>query len=105
MTSFAYEPASLTVEQGTTIRFVFRNPDNVLHEAIFGDAAAQKEHEERAKAAEESDAHHTAEQGVDVEPGETAELTYTFHQPGIVLIGCHEPGHHDGGMKAAVTVT
>jgi uncharacterized cupredoxin-like copper-binding protein len=105
MKSFAYEPARLTVEQGTTVRFLFRNPDNVVHEAIIGDEAAQREHEERAKAAEGSDAHHTAEQGVDVDPGKAAELTHTFDELGTVLIGCHEPGHYEGGMKAEVTVT
>jgi uncharacterized cupredoxin-like copper-binding protein len=43
--------------------------------------------------------------GVTVEPGESKDLVYIFDAPGKVLIGCHEPGHYDDGMKATVTVT
>ena len=39
-----------------------------------------------------------------VEPGETAELTHTFDQPGQTLIGCHQPGHYTGGMKVTVNI-
>ncbi len=42
---------------------------------------------------------------VSVRPGKSATLTYTFdNKPGPVLIGCHQPGHYTGGMKAAVNV-
>ncbi len=102
MESFAYEPASLFVEAGTTVRFVFRNPDKVLHEAIIGDAKFQDEHEQRAK---ETEAHHGGAEAVDVAPGGSEELTHSFDQPGTFLIGCHEPGHYEGGMKAEVKVT
>jgi uncharacterized cupredoxin-like copper-binding protein len=102
MESFAYDPASFSVDAGTTVRFVFRNPDNVVHEAIIGDAEFQDEHEKRAQ---KSEAHHGGAEAVDVEPGKTGKLTHTFHEPGTLLIGCHEPGHYAGGMKAEVKVT
>jgi uncharacterized cupredoxin-like copper-binding protein len=102
MESFSYEPASLSVDAGTTVRFVFRNPDKVVHEAIIGDAQFQEEHEKRAK---ETEAHHGGAEAVDVAPGKSSELTHTFDEPGTFLIGCHEPGHYAGGMKAEVRVT
>lgn len=102
MESFSYEPASLTVDAGTTVRFVFRNPDKVVHEAIIGDAEFQDEHEQRAK---ETEAHHGGAEAVDVAPGKSEELTHTFDEPGTLIIGCHEPGHYAGGMKAEVKVT
>jgi len=42
---------------------------------------------------------------VKVDPGRTGELTYTFADTGTLIIGCHEPGHWESGMKASVVVT
>jgi uncharacterized cupredoxin-like copper-binding protein len=39
---------------------------------------------------------------VTVEPGKSADLTYTFSDDAAVVIGCHEPGHWASGMKATV---
>ena len=36
--------------------------------------------------------------------GETMELTWRFGENGIVIFGCHEPGHYAGGMQGQVTV-
>ena len=41
---------------------------------------------------------------VTVEPGESGSITTTFDESGTVLIGCHEPGHWEAGMKATVSV-
>ena len=32
-------------------------------------------------------------------------LTHTFSEVGTYIIGCHEPGHWESGMKATVEVT
>ncbi len=42
---------------------------------------------------------------VSVEPGQTAELTFSFAAPGDLLIGCHEAGHYEAGMRARLIVT
>ncbi len=42
---------------------------------------------------------------VTLEAGETDELTVTFDGPRVLLYGCHEPGHYDGGMVGTITVT
>jgi uncharacterized cupredoxin-like copper-binding protein len=42
--------------------------------------------------------------GIALKPGETKELTVTFDSPGMVIAGCHEPGHYGGGMKATIEI-
>jgi uncharacterized cupredoxin-like copper-binding protein len=39
-----------------------------------------------------------------VPAGETATTTYTFADPGELIIGCHLPGHYAYGMRAVVRV-
>jgi uncharacterized cupredoxin-like copper-binding protein len=40
-----------------------------------------------------------------LEPGKSGELTHTFEEAGEILIGCHQPGHYEAGMKTTITVT
>ena len=37
-------------------------------------------------------------------PGETGSLSMTFAEARSLLIGCHEPGHYEAGMRATLTV-
>lgn len=97
-----FEPDALAVAAGETVRFVIHNAGVSDHEFLIGDEAAQAEF-----AAEMVDGHddaHAAEAGIALGPGETGEFTYTFDEPGELLIGCHEPGHYDGGMVGRITV-
>jgi uncharacterized cupredoxin-like copper-binding protein len=109
MVDIAFEPETLDVERGETIRFVFTNDGAVAHDAFVGDADAQAEHE--SEMLEDDDAHgghgddeDEGEDAVTVEPGETAELTYTFEDAGTFEIGCHQEGHYEAGMKITVEV-
>lgn len=43
-------------------------------------------------------------QAIEVAPGATGDLTYTFDEPGTLLLGCHEPGHYEAGMVATIVV-
>ncbi len=132
MTDMAYTPASLDVEAGETIRFVFRNDGAVRHEAVFGTLAEQEaHHEEMAAMGGSHDAmddvamdgmdhgdmgddamdagtmpheEMTEVHGVLVEPGETIEVTHTFGASGPTMIGCHEPGHWEAGMAMTIDV-
>ncbi|MEY2477720.1 MAG: hypothetical protein QOG87_3035 [Actinomycetota bacterium] len=106
MRDIAFEPTSLQVSAGDTVRFVFTNEGKVDHDAFIGDAAAQADHEKEMRASGDAHAGHggDAEGSITVAAGDTAELTHTFEEPGEVQIGCHEPGHYDAGMKIDVTV-
>ncbi|MGH8973188.1 MAG: cupredoxin domain-containing protein [Acidimicrobiia bacterium] len=101
-----FTPDRLEVAAGETVGFVFTNAGQAEHEAVIGDQKLQLSQE-----AGGSDSHAAGHQGSDkvarvvLSPGRTGKLTYTFDEPGEVLIGCHVPGHWTAGMKAIVTVT
>ena len=103
MTDDAYGPAALMVARGQTVRFVFRNEGRVVHEALIGDASLQAAHDRVMLAGGHE--HVEGLPVVDVAPGSTGELVYTFDRAGQVLIGCHQPGHYALGMRAVITVT
>jgi len=102
-----FTPDRIEVQAGETIRFVLENPTASDHEMFIGSA-------------DEQDRHHAQHVGVDA-PDQTgvphfgygrylpafgdAVLDYTFSQPGEVLIGCHLPGHYEGGHVATVVVS
>ena len=95
-------PAELTVSAGETITFRIVNQGTIIHDFTLGDEVTQQEHEEEM--AEMAGMAHDQANAVTVAAGETKELTWTFTQAGTVLIGCHQPGHYDGGMKRQITV-
>lgn len=115
MTDNRFSPARVEVAPGETVTFAFRNDGSVTHDAVVGDEAAQAEHEEEMRAAESEsngmdgmghgDAAEGDEAAITVEAGDTGELTHTFEAGDEVLIGCHEPGHYDAGMKVDVAVS
>jgi uncharacterized cupredoxin-like copper-binding protein len=129
MTDNAFSPARVEVAAGETVTFAFRNEGTVTHDAVVGDAEAQAEHEDEMRAAEAGGGDHATDdtggtdamEGMDhgdeaggdagdeaaitVEPGATGELTHTFAGGDGLLIGCHEPGHYDAGMRIDVAVS
>jgi uncharacterized cupredoxin-like copper-binding protein len=90
-------PAHITVRRGTTVRFVITNFDPIDHEFILGDEAVQRRHETGTEPE-----HGTVPGEVTVHAERSAETTYTFSRPGLLLIGCHAPGHYAYGMKGWV---
>lgn len=124
MTDMAYAPSTLEVAAGETVRFVFRNDGAVRHEAVFGSLAEQEAHHaEMAEMGGDHDGmdmgsmpHDSADMGsmphggmsdlhaVMVEPGQTVEITHTFGDAGSLLVGCHEPGHWEAGMRMDITI-
>ncbi len=103
MKDISFTPSTLSAKQGDTVKFRFTNTGALLHEAVIGNADVQ--------AAAEMAMQQGGHQGMDmtsvveVKPGATGELTLTFDKTGEVLIGCHQPGHYAGGMRATVTVS
>ncbi len=116
MTDMAFTPSELDVNAGETVTFVFRNDGAVRHEAVIGTLAEQEAH--HTEMAEMGGAHEGMEGGtmphdeemtdmhsVVVEPGDTLEMTHTFEATGPLMVGCHEPGHWEAGMKMDIDVT
>lgn len=95
-------PAELSVTTGETITFRIVNDGTITHDFTLGDEATQEEHAEEM--AEMGGMAHDQPNTVTVAAGETKELTWTFTQTGTVLIGCHQPGHYEAGMKGEILV-
>lgn len=104
MTDNKFDPTSLSVSAGETVTFNFTNNGSVAHDAYIGNAEDQQEHGESMDSGMEG---HNMEGGdaLLLKPGKTGQLTYTFEGAGEeILIGCHQPGHYEAGMKSTISV-
>jgi uncharacterized cupredoxin-like copper-binding protein len=100
-------PGAIEVQTGETVAFTVTNSGAIKHEFLIGDAAEQAEHEEEMASGKEEEMGMDGDSNVlDLEPGETKTLVYTFDdKPGTTLYGCHEPGHYAAGMFGTITIT
>ncbi len=110
MTEMAFGPANIDVALGETVRLRFHNAGVVAHEAVMGDLAFQEEHaaEMTGGDAHQTDSHDaTADdpEALVVAAGDTADMVYTAGDAGALIIGCHQPGHWDAGMKSDLTIS
>ena len=120
MRDIAFEPETVTVKAGETIRFVLKNEGQLLHEFNIGTAAMHAEHQKEM--AEMLDHGMITPTGMDhkmmamdhgsghapmrhddpntalVEPGKTAELVWTFTRDMELEFACNIPGHYEAGM-------
>jgi len=101
-----FDPSSVTVQAGEPVTFRVTNEGETVHEWILGPESVQMAHEEMGE--EGMMDHGEAEvegqlAALELEPGESEDVTVTFDEPGEMPFGCHEPGHFEGGMKGAVT--
>ena len=114
MEDIEFSPDQVEVQDGETVRFVFDNKGAIAHDAFIGDEDAQDEHEMEMREmddmgddmGDDTGGHDEDEEGgITVMPGETGEITHTFHADDNVMIGCHEEGHYDAGMIMTIDVT
>jgi len=116
-----FEPESIRVKPGETIRFKIINAGEFVHEFNIGTAEMHAEHQgemammvehnvlmpdridmKAAAAMQASMGHgmHDDPNSVLLEPGHTGEVIWTFPEGGEVAIefGCNVPGHYEAGM-------
>ena len=119
MRDIEFSPDEVDAEAGETIRFVFHNKGDLIHDAFIGDEAAQDDHEmEMRDEGEMSDMSDMSDEGgeghdsmgdeggITVMPGETGEITHTFtEEDDDLLIGCHEEGHYAAGMRIMINMS
>lgn len=97
-----FTPATITVKQGETIRFIVRNSGDIPHEMVLGTEKDLMEHYEAMKKHPEME--HEDDNMVTVQPGKTGEIIWHFTKAGTVSFACLLPGHYEAGMKGAVKV-
>ncbi|NVZ68449.1 copper-resistant cuproprotein CopI [Pseudomonas costantinii] len=122
----SFSPKSLDVKAGETVRFVLVNKGQLLHEFNLGDAAMHAAHQKEmlqmqasgmltstgmGKMGHNAMGHgamggmkHDDPNSVLVEPGKTAELTWTFTKATGLEFACNLPGHYQAGMVGKLNV-
>jgi uncharacterized cupredoxin-like copper-binding protein len=97
-----FNPASLTIKQGETVRFVIRNSGKVMHEMVIGTDKELKEHAELMK--KHPGMEHEEPYMAHVAPGKRGEIVWQFTEVGEFKYGCLIPGHFEAGMVGAIKV-
>ena len=132
MGDMSFTPKALEIKAGETVRFVLINKGQLLHEFNLGDAAMHAVHQQEMLKMQQSGMltptamktaaapmDHSSMPGMDhgasmthddpnsvlVEPGKTAELTWTFNKVGSLEFACNIPGHYQAGMVGKLTVS
>ncbi|MEA3233737.1 cupredoxin family protein [Pseudomonas mosselii] len=123
----AFEPKSIKVKAGETVRFVLVNEGKLPHEFNLGDKAMHAEHQKEMIAMQgkmftagmnhEGMDHGQMDHGqmgagrghaggntVLVQPGQRAELTWTFRKSAPIEFACNVPGHYQAGMVGPLTI-
>jgi uncharacterized cupredoxin-like copper-binding protein len=91
------EPAEITVQAGTPVRFVVTNDGGLAHDFFIGTNREQKERES-------GEGQPGPDRYIEVPPGETRTLTMTFAEAGKTFAGCVVPGHYSAGMRSSVVI-
>ncbi|MFG0381035.1 plastocyanin/azurin family copper-binding protein [Pseudomonas sp. zbq_18] len=125
-----YEPASVQVKAGETVRFVLKNEGSLLHEFSLGDAAMHAEHQQHMLMMQQmgmigengivpmdhskmghdmagmdhGKMAHDDPNTVMIAPGKSAELTWTFSKATGLEFACNLPGHYQAGMVGNLEV-
>ncbi len=102
-TEMRYSESELEFTAGETVKFVLINKGRQDHELMIADAHEQLEHRMMMLSMEGSH-HHDEGNVIEVKPGETRELIWTFTQPGNFEFACNFPGHAERGMTGKISV-
>jgi uncharacterized cupredoxin-like copper-binding protein len=97
-----FDPESINVKKGETIRFVIANKGAVLHEMVLGTAQALKEHAELMKKFPGME--HDEPSMAHVKPGAAGDIVWQFTKAGEFQFACLIPGHFEAGMVGKLTV-
>jgi len=123
MGDMSFNPKAIEIKAGETVRFVLINEGKLPHEFNLGDKAMHAEHQKEMLAMQGKlftagmnhegmdhgqmghGAHgHDAGNTVLVQPGQRAELTWTFRKSAPIEFACNVPGHYQAGMVGPLTI-
>ena len=103
----SFQPGMVQVEPGETVRFVIRNAGELQHSFTLGTRSYHRQHDgEMQSMPADEIAHHMADSpnGLVVQPGETASLTWRFEHEAPIRFACHIPGHYPAGMWGEIGI-
>lgn len=114
-----FEPESITVKPGQTVRFVVENKGSLVHEFNIGTPSQHEAHQKEMQMMVEhgviqggqlnekmmnmdmGDGHsmkHDHANSVLLEPGQSKEIVWKFTEKSKVEFACNVPGHYQAGM-------
>lgn len=118
-----YEPETIEVKSGETVRFVVENKGNLVHEFNIGTPAMHEGHQEEMQMMVEhgviqggklnkkmmemdmgngQSMKHDDPNSVLLEPGQGEEIVWKFTEKGNIEFACNVPGHYQAGMYGEV---
>ena len=97
-----FTPASLTIKQGESVKFVVKNSGKVMHEMVLGTMKELKEHAEMMR--KHPTMEHDEPYMAHVAPGKTETMVWQFSKAGEFYFGCLVPGHFEAGMIGKLSV-
>lgn len=97
-----FQPATITVKRGETVRLIAKNLGKVKHELVLGTADELKEHAELMRKFPGME--HADPNMVAVEPGKSGEIIWRFTRTGAYSFACLQPGHFEAGMVGKLAV-
>ena len=97
-----FEPSSIDVKAGETVRFHVSNTGDQPHEMVIGEIEDLKAH---AKAMRQHPGmSHDEPNMIQLDAGESGNLVWRFTQAGQIDFACLLPGHLEAGMKGQIDV-
>ena len=97
-----YEPSSITVKAGETIRFVHRNIGKVMHEMVIGTRKDLEEHAQLMR--KQPGMEHDEPYMTHVAAGKRGQMVWQFNRVGDFEFACLIPGHFEAGMRGTIKV-
>ena len=100
---YVFDQKELTFAAGETVRLHIVNKGEEIHEFVMDTAEANAEHKELMAKFPEME--HDDPNAVRLEPGQEAEILWTFGEPGSFEFACLLPGHYEAGMHGQLNIT
>jgi len=118
-----YEPETISVNEGETVRFIVKNAGELVHEFNIGTTAMHTAHQKEMMMMVEHGAlepdkinrkmmkmdmgggkvmEHADPNSVLLEPGKSGEVVWTFAKASAIEFACNVPGHYEAGMMGKV---
>lgn len=99
-----FEPGSIEVQPGETVRFAVSNVGLIEHEFVFDTPAEIIAHKDEMMMDAAHDMAHDSDNAITLQPGEDGELAWTFANAGVFEFACLIPGHYEAGMFGPLVV-
>lgn len=97
-----FQPPSITINRGDTVRFIVRNGGELEHEMVIDTLEGNQRHKLQMQA--NPDMEHADPNAVRVESKKDGEIIWKFTHSGVFEYACLIPGHYEAGMHGRINV-